>query len=146
MNTAKLTDEQAWELVNRAGFTADDVAAVAADRARREHENLLSALALAETMYEQVWGDIGLAVPAEDRHGRGGKLTLTDCDGARRVVAAQLAEARRRAEEPWDTAGNVPSALRALARRERDGDHDGVRLLIDLARRGDSTGIGSRKG
>lgn len=136
MSTARLTDEQAWELVTQAGFTADDVAAVAAHRARREHENLLSALALAETMYEQVWGDIGLAVPAEDRHGRGGKLTLTDCDGARRVVAARLAEARRRAEEPWDTAGSPRDTLHALARREHKGDHDTVRLLVERAYRG----------
>jgi hypothetical protein len=131
--TAKLTDEQAWDLVTSAGLNAESVDAVARHRAHTAHERLVEAVALAETMYRQVWGDVGLPVPDEDRCGRGEKLTRTDVDGARRVVAALLAEARRRAAEPWDPAGSREDALHALARRVRDGDHDTARFIVDNA-------------
>lgn len=135
MTTLKLTDERAWELVTNAGFTADDVATVARYRAQREHDRLVEAVAVAETMYNQVWGQVGLPVPDQDRWGRGEKLTRTDVDGAFRLVGAQRAEARRRAEEPWDPAGSPGDALHALARRVRDEDHEEARLIVDYAAR-----------
>ncbi len=126
-------DRAASAALSAAGITADDVDSVVRRRARSAHATALSMVDALVAARSALALDAGSDVPEGHRYGRGARLTDTDLVGAYRTLAA--------AREHWLRAGaedNVErlrtQTLRAMARREANGEHEVNLQLIDAAR------------
>lgn len=123
---------EAWDTLDEAAITEQDVEAVAQARIARQKEKAAQIAAAARdwSSHDVTVGD---PIPELERSGKGPRVTETDLQGFWRVRAAVIAEYERRAAQPPDPDDVRETVVLGMARRLNSGDEETVRWMIEHA-------------
>lgn len=132
-------DDQLWDFILAAGIAEADVLTVIRARVCTAVESAQAAIErLTAAGTDCALHALGAAIPTNERRGYGPAVSQRDADGGRRAIAALIQKQRDEITNP-PVQAVASAALRGLARRLAAGETDNVALLIEHARRQQST-------